>query len=299
MSQTYETTREVNIHYRLPDGKAFVTLPPELIKATLNGRGWDLFSDFIAHPSPEISFEVEDFHSLTIDRTQLFARIKQAISSEVKITEADIDFILFNYQNSLQKKVPVVFEDSIAFAPGYYFQDSVGITPDSVLVYGPHSLVDSLTSWPTVLFKQEELKVSLQEEWPLQPPIQGQISLSPPKIVLDIPVEEYTEKSLFVPVVVKNGKDSIRIFPAQIQVKFVVGVSRFNSFNSEDFLIETDFKDVSLNDANNTIPLTFNKIPEGISGLNYTPKSVEFFIVQKTNNSTTTDTLNQAENLIN
>lgn len=281
MSQTYETIRDVGVQYNLPEGKAFVNLPPDLIKATLNGRGWDLFSDYLINSSPEISFDVSDYHSQTIDRTQLFNKIKENVSTEVKITAADVEFILFDYQNSQQKKVPVVLNDSIFFEPGYYYKDSIEIIPDSVTVYGPYSLIDSLESWPTAFYKREALKISIQEEWHLQPPTKGQIVLSPPKVVLNIPVEEYTEKALFVPVEVKNSKDSIRIFPPQIQVKFVVGVSRFNSYSAEDFKIETDFREVSLNDANNTIPVALNSIPKGISGITYTPKSVEFFIVQK------------------
>ncbi len=299
LSKPYETIREVNVQYMLPEGKAFVEVPPDIIKATLNGRGWDLFSDYITHSSPAISFDVSNYPSLTIDRTQLFNGIKQTFSSEVKIVAADIDFIIFNYQDEAKKKVPVVLVDSISFEPGYNLKDSVVIFPDSVLVYGPYSLINNLMEWPTAPFKRENLKTTIQEEWHLKLPEQGQITLSPPKVVLTIPVEEFTEKSVYVPVGIKNGRDSIRIFPSQIEVNFIIGVSHFNEITAEDFLIETDFKNIALNDVNNTLPIQFTKIPNGISGLNYNPKSIEFYIVQKAANLAQTDSLNTSNNLKN
>lgn len=280
LSQSYSTERQILVSYNLPEGKAFIDIPPKQIVATLNGTGWDLFYDYMANASPVIDFNLEEYPSSMIEPTQLENKIKREISSKIEITDTDVEFIRLEYQEEYKKRVPIKFEGNITFLPGYSFKDSIKLEPDSVTVYGPISLVQDLKNWKTTQFEIVDCKNSVREELPLELAEQGQIILSPPKVILDFEVEEFTQKTVYVPIAVKNATDSVRLSINNVKVDFVVGISRFSKITKEDFGFEVDFKNIFSKDDNNVIPLFPTQIPDGLNAVNYFPKSVEFFIVQ-------------------
>ena len=184
LSQNYETERKVAVTYQLPEGQAFVNLPPDEITATLAGSGWDLFYEFLFNRSPSIDFIAEQFPSGMIEPTQITNRIRREVVSEVKVTDTDEEFIVLEFQNQFEKTVPIRLEQNIEFVTGYDLKKSFQIYPDSVKVTGPISLVRDLEFWPTELFEIKDLKTDLQQELTMKMPEQGEIRLNPPKIVL-------------------------------------------------------------------------------------------------------------------
>ena len=98
---------------------------------------------------------------------------------------------------------------------------------------------------------------------------------------LTIPVEAYTEKSLFVPVELKNApSDSLKVFPDKIKVSFVVGLSQYDSVHYTDFHLVADLKSISLEKGNNAVPVNLTAMPESVNNVVLSRKSVEFFIVK-------------------
>lgn len=292
LSQPYETSREVNVQYVLPEGKAFVNIPPSVVVTTLNGTGWDLFYDYLANSSPSIDFRVEEYPSKMIEPTQLENRLKKEIANTIKVTDTDEEYILLEYQDEYEKLLPVRFDGKISFSSGYDFKDSIKLEPDSVMVSGPVSLVQKLESWSTSFYESNDCRNTINVELPLMKPKQGQIIMNPATVNLNVEVEEYTQKTVYVPIVVKNATDSIRLSINNVKVDFVVGLSRFNEITKDDFIFEADFNGISLNDVNNVIPLSPSQIPNRLKALNFIPKSVEFFIVQKALKPVDLDSLN-------
>ncbi len=282
LNKTYETSRIVNLNYELPPEVAFLEIPPKKVETTLEGRGWNLMSYFLFYERPSLSLNVLHFQSNSIDRSELISRIENAVASSLKVTDVNHNYIALKFEEKSQTTIPIQLVAEYHFGEGYFQKDRAVLTPDSVEVSGPVSLIQALSNWKTTKLEvKEPLTSDLVKTLPLQAPSKGQISLNPAEIEVHIPVEQFTEQSLFVPVGVINALDSIRIFPASIQVSFVIGLSQFNTIHSSDFMLEADLKNISLNPENNTVPVTMTKHPKGLKGLNYSPKSVEFFIISK------------------
>jgi len=282
LNKTYKTSRMVNLNYELPQEVAFTEIPPQKVEATLEGRGWNLMSYFLFYQGPSLSLNVLHFQSNSIDRSELMSRIENAVASSLKVTDINHNYIALKYEEKSQKTLPIQLVAEYRFAEGYFQKDSVVLTPDSVVVSGPVSLLEELTNWKTSKLEEKEpLKSDLIKTIPLQAPSKGQISLNPSAIEVQIPVEQFTEQSIFVPVKLINPPDSVRIFPANIQVSFVIGLSQLNTILPSDFELEADLKNIAANSENNTVPVTMTKQPSGLKGLNYSPKSVEFFIISK------------------
>ncbi|RMG77367.1 MAG: hypothetical protein D6714_19920 [Bacteroidetes bacterium] len=280
MSQTYQTSRTVNALYTLEPDQAFLILPPAEIKAYFSGTGWDLFYSYLTNPNPVIQLDAGDYPSNMVEPTLLKAKIKKVYNDRIEILDTEPRYILLEYQKAAEKKVPVRFVGEVTFANGYNLRSPIEIEPDSVRIRGPYSLIEAINYWETAPCPALNLKTTTELECALKVPETGEIHRFPPKVKVVIPVEAFTQKTLIVPITIKNAKDSVRLSFDHVKVDFVVGMSRFKTLTRSDFEFAVDFENVETYQDNNTLPITPVRIPEGISGLNFVPKSVEFFIVQ-------------------
>ena len=108
-----------------------------------------------------------------------------------------------------------------------------------------------------------------------------EIQLSNREAELTIPVEAYTEKSLFVPVQLKNApSDSLKVFPDKIKVSFAVGLSMYDSVHYTDFELVADLKASSLEKGKNTVPVELLAQPEAVKNIVLSRNAVEFFILK-------------------
>ena len=124
------------------------------------------------------------------------------------------------------------------------------------------------------LSKNEEIEVSLKE------PINKEIYLSDDKIKVSIEVEQFTQKSFFLPITIKNAPDSLKTFPERAKLSCLVGLSKFNEINRSSFELVADLQGIPLNTEKNTIPVLLTKQPDFVRGVNFQPRSVEFFFVE-------------------
>jgi hypothetical protein len=97
---------------------------------------------------------------------------------------------------------------------------------------------------------------------------------------VNVPVEQVTEKTLFVKIQVKNADREYRLFPSQVRLTCNVGLSHFNSLNSADFRAEVDLSDAAIQ-AGNTVPVMVNLQPTIVSNVRFVPKVVEYYAIKK------------------
>lgn len=280
LSKEYETHKHVAAAYTIPADLAFSRMPPGEFTAELEGSGWDLLYEYFINGDATVQFDLSQQQSFDLNRPEIESKIKSSLSSRVKITDLDYDYLQLALEQKVQKKVPLVFNQKINLEPGFQQLGYVGLQPDSVLVVGPSSLLDTISSWPLNVIKIPLLKSNFEETVALKMPVKKEITIKPTEILLSVVVEQLTEKSFFIPVTVKNAPDSIKIFPDKIRINSTIGLSEYNSLQPLDFIIEADLKDASLNSESNTVPLSLTKQPDYIEAVNFSPKSVEYFIVR-------------------
>ena len=281
LSQSFDTVYEVKINYSLPEGKAFVQVPPAKIEATLNGRGWDLLYYFLGKQQAEIALKLSNLENQTFSASQLKDRIRAGASS-VEIKNLDYDYISVKLEDQAAKKIPVRLDHQLTFAEGIQLKKAPTLMPDSVELSGPASAVTELTEWLTQPLILSDLKSDYKAPLKLKTPLQeGPIRIRPTEVEVSIEIEQYTERSLFVPLSILNAPDSLQIFPENIRVNCVVGLSQYNAVNDSLFRLEADLKGIPLNASNNTVPVQLTRFPDFVQNIQFSPQSVEFFIVKE------------------
>ena len=145
---------------------------------------------------------------------------------------------------------------------------------------GPEHIIDTLFTVRTRYKKISGLSETVKKSLSLK--IAKGTLASGKKIVLTIPVEQFTEAEIQVTVKIMNKPDSIdvKIFPDVVTVKGLVAVSDYKKFEEIPFEVVLDLGKADLN-SSEKIPVEFRNVPPFVNSLRVTPSKVDFLIERK------------------
>ena len=280
LSQTYTSDKAVELSFRIPQELAFRDAPPQDLVIEMEGTGWDLLFEYFASTAVPLQYDLLDRRQLILSRNSLRSDLQDELfSGDLRITDINYDRIELVLEDRVTRRVPILLHSRLAFAPEHQLRGPVSLEPDSVAITGPVSLIDSVDFWSTDSLIMTNLKSSLNAELPLQKPPR-EISLDPRAIQAIISMEQFTQKSLFVPLTVQNAPDSVQVFPRQIAVTCVLGLSQYEKVNSADFKFIIDLDTVDLQAENNAVLIKMVEQPDSVRNIQFTPKAAKYFIVQ-------------------
>ncbi|MCU4175409.1 CdaR family protein [Carboxylicivirga sp. N1Y90] len=231
------------------------------------------------------SIDLTDLPRITMNETQgvvlstsqYMTRIEGRLANGLSLLDISPDTLFIPLEEKISKKVPVRLMANISFEQQCQLAGDISLNPDSVLISGSQNIIDTLQFIDSKQLDFEDLKdtivrnVALKEyDW---------VEISPKRVVLNIPVEPFTETSVLVPVQSLNLPDSLDLksFPSQIKVSYRVGLSN-KLFGSQDFKVVIDFNDYNLNKLPTRLKLKMLKTPDGISNLDYSPVFIEYLL---------------------
>ncbi|NJN32905.1 MAG: hypothetical protein HC817_00240 [Saprospiraceae bacterium] len=266
LSTPYQRTIVVKLNYVLPKGKVLSSIPPQYALVTMRNSGWDWLTN--ASEKIDVQLAVDSFQSLSV-------RNLMAQNFETDVQNVSVEQISVQIEDAETKVVAVEPIIDLGFASGFAQSGAVEMTPSVVKVSGAKNLLEKLIGIKTDSIKGVNLASALKGKIKLlqHPILQYDIS----EVAVKIPVEQYTEKSFFVPIVLKNAPPNLKIFPNKIKIDCSVALSRYESISPQNFLAEVDLKNAST-DKNNIAAILLIKQPDFVWHVKYAPKTVEFFI---------------------
>lgn len=280
LSQEYRTSKSVILTFTIPAEQTFSAAPPNDLKVQIEGTGWDLMFDYFASRRLDLHYDLLQTDRLNLNRGQLRTDILNRLSSnDLTITELNYDNINLVLEEKTTWRVPVLLAFDLSFADGYHLEKPVVLEPDSVEVTGPVSMRSDIHAWTadSLILKKlsasQEILVNLD-----RPPRELTLSVETVKAI--VAVEQFTQKSIFVPLTVINAPDSVKVFPANVRVRCIVGLSKYNVLSKDDFELVLDLKDVPVSEAKNTAPINLVRQPDFAKILSFSPNAAEFFILK-------------------
>lgn len=143
-----------NIYVKLtltnfPQGYTTGSPVPEKIKLRVRGQGWKLVSLNIG---PEAEFRVSVGGDSGRQQISLYNYIEtnRWLMSDVDIINLYPDSIKFFVEKIISKKLLVASGLDIEFKPGYGLATDITFTPDSIMVWGPKSLLSRMNEIRTI-----------------------------------------------------------------------------------------------------------------------------------------------------
>ena len=157
---------------------------------------------------------------------------------------------------------------------------SIQIEPDSVRVFAPVAMLDTMHS----VYTEDFLIDGLHEAGSYHVGLHKQklIKYEPEEINIKVNVGYYTEKTVRVPIIGLNfpAGRKLRTFPAQASITFRVESGRYHQMTADDFVLATTYEELMDNTADSKLLLHLKTVPEGVSNVRISPMEVDYLIEQ-------------------
>lgn len=284
--QSVKETTEVSLNYKLkiedlPRNIIFTSDMPQEVIVNYASKGWNAFyHKFMIHDNREltVSFkEIENSNGTIIIDANNFRRAIQKVKPEGMTYRSTLpNKVEVFYSNGQHKRVPVIFKGSISTSAGRFHCGTI-LSPDSVDVYAPENIYQSITSIPTENAIYQDIEDTIKTRLALVAPRGAKVA--PDSISASICVDIFTDKTIELPIYCENvPKNKImRTFPLKANVTFLVSSTLYDDIIAEDFLLVADYKDTGKGDH---CKLQVRQRPANIRNLRISPESVEYVIEQ-------------------
>lgn len=289
LNKTYTVKMMVPVTYtQLPNNKILANQLPGKFELTIRAHGFHILKHKISFLFSPLEFNVREMtnNRMTISRRsnfsypsrQFLTELSNHLSNEneMEILNMNPDTLNFKYDKMGQKWVKVKPMVTVDLEKQYQISGEITTSPDSVLANGPQSVLDTLVLITTNLERFSSVAQPVKAQVTL--PMINEVFLDTSSVMVNIPVEEYTEAQLSVPVILKDKSEdvTVKLFPEKVKVSFLVGLSRFPDLSPEDFRLTVSFKDIS--EGRQKLKVTAESTPAYLYDLKIIPEEIEYLI---------------------
>lgn len=285
LQQEYEIDIKIPVKYKnVPLDISFTKTPPEVISVKVKDKGSVLlnysFGRSFAPIEVNMKTQPETEGRLIVNQKTIESDIKKQLIATTALINFDPQQIDATYGKQIKKEIPAIFEGSIQTNAGFKISGDISITPQNISVYASSAVLDSLKEIKTVYTEVKKGNKTVTRTVQLEQ-ING-ATLDPTSVTVTIPIEEYTEKTLEIPVVCTDLPHyyTLRTFPSVVKVNCNVPLSRFKDISADDFEIQISFTDLEQN-TSGTLPLLLNKKPSWVDVATISPNQIEFILEQR------------------
>ena len=284
LNDDYETEYTVSLRMKdVPDNVVLTSELPSKMKITLKDRGTVLVNYSLGQGLMPLTLDFAEYsdkgNQVRIPSITLAKKITAQLSQSTKLVAIKPDTLEFIYTKGAAKTVPVKICGTITPERQYYVSDTI-FSPDSVRVYAPKSILDTITAAYTKTIDFEEVSDTVRKRVSFAS-VKG-ARFIPDYSDLTLKVDVYAEKTVDVPVVGVNfpHDNVLRTFPSKAKVTFQIGLSRFMEVGADDFQVVVDYEDLQ-NEGGDKCKLQLKEIPKGVNHVRVNPNEMDYIIEQK------------------
>lgn len=284
LNDDYETELSIPLKMKnVPENVVLTSELPTEIKVTVKDRGTVLVNYLLGQTIYPVTIDFEDYtdkgSQVRIPAMTLDKRISSQLNQSTKLSAVKPDTLEYIYTRGKAKKVPVKLRGEVVPERQYYIAD-VLCSPDSVMVYAPREILDTITAAYTEALDIEGVSDTIRQRVSLMP-LKG-ARFTPPFSDVTFLVDVFAEKSVEVPVQGINfpSDKMLRTFPSKVHVTFQIGLSQFKSVSSEDFVVVVDYKDLKENRNEKCRPVLVQS-PANVNHVRMSPQEIDYIIEQK------------------
>ncbi len=277
-------------YVNLPEERVLTEDLPSRLELFLKGPGYSILKVKLAGSHAPLVLDVSTINyrrvpgsralSYYILTSGLIPNLRNQLRAECEISSIKPDTLFFSFDRIITKQVRVVADLDVNTEKQYFIKGNILVKPDTVTISGPKRILDTVKTVKTRHKKLKGVNETITKSFALA--ASKKYKVSEKKVILTIPVEQFTEAEIRVPVKILNIPDSIniKIFPDAVTVKCLVAVSDYKKIEEIPFEVVLDLSKADLN-SSEKIPVGFRNIPPFVSSLRVTPASVDFLIEKK------------------
>ena len=279
LDNDYETDITIPVRLRdVPDDVVITSDPVSSVKVHVRDKGTLLFNYIMGKVfSPlNIDFVAGEGSHVQIPSSSFSKMISSQLSSSTQVVSVTPDTLDYYYSTGQAKLVPVRFQGMATAGPRHYLSDTI-FTPDSVHVYAPLALLDTIKAAYMEPQDFRGIDDTLRKEVHLKSARGAKIV--PDVSTLTLAVDMYTEKTVEVELHGINfpPDKQLRSFPSKVAITFQCGLRQYNDLTSDDFHIFVSYEDL-MKLGNQKYSVRLRNIPKGATNIRFNPAQVDFLI---------------------
>lgn len=283
LNYDYETEFSIPLKLKgVPNDVVLTSELPADARVVVKDKGTVLLNYMLGQSFYPIMLDFNEYskqgNHVRIPLAVLEKKISAQFAASTKILGIKPDTVDFIFAKGKAKKIPVRLQGNLSAGRQYYIVDTL-YSPDSVVVYAPRNILDTLKVARTIPVDLENITDTTRQQVMLAK-VKG-ARFVPNTIQVTLPIDILTEKTIDVPVIGINfpaGK-ILRTFPSKIKVTFQIGLRLFKTVRSDDFVLGIDYNDLIKADADK-YKVTLEAFPPNIKHIQLNPPEVEFLIEQ-------------------
>lgn len=287
LNKNYSVQLEFPVRYtNFPPEKVIVSDVPQQLSLRINGHGFTIIKHkFYSGLSP-LRLDVSSAGITPIDTgSQLYyvltrrfrERLASQIGEDLQVISVQPDTLYFVLDDIVSKNIKVKPQLNLSFRKQFMQKGQAVSIPDSVKVFGPRVIMDTLRWISTDIVKKSKVNDTIRKQVSLIPI--KTLQYNQDNVDLVVAVEKFTEKTFSIPIEAINLPSDfiLKTFPGFVTVSTMVSVNDYNKLNPDLFRAVVDYKEISTN-SSNKLKVTLEKVPDFIVNTKFLPKNVEFII---------------------
>lgn len=262
----------------IPEGFAVSNYSDEEVSISLKGQGWQL-AQMTLGSTPEFI--------VTVDGTSGEHRISlrnaldqnRWLSSAVQINEFSPDEIRYRIEELAEKKVPVVPNAVFNFKEGYGLVADSKVTPESVVVRGPRSIIQNLAEVQTEQKTYSSVDNTKTENVNLES--LANIEYDIDRVQLSFDVQKIVDKefqNVLVEVKSIPPSKNLTVYPERISVILRGGINLLGKLNPDEIKVNINFNQAIRDTLGFLVPNV--EVPEFTQLVDTKPNKLEYIIQQ-------------------
>ena len=283
MSKNYET--EITIPVKVvsvPDEVRITEQPVNQLIVSLNGKGTALRKSGrrgerkVLNVSNSL-FAMRQGHA-ALSTQRLRDSLTAFLPSSVYIRSIEPDSLVYQFVRQRVMMLPVEFGGTIE-SQDQFFLEHISFKPDSVKVsvlltdtLEHHVIADA----GTVVLSSDTIIRSAEIK-----PVKNAL-LDASSVQMSVISQQYTEKSLEIPITGVNFPDDVLLksFPSKVSMSVWVKMSEYEKITASDFQVVVDYNDIVGNESSRA-PLRIYSQPANVRNVRLQTRSVDYLMETK------------------
>ena len=286
MSKEYSSDVPYEINFVNPPSDQIITKAfDSVVYLKIDSRGSDLLTEIYFKKKKSLIIDLQNVKIYNtgsgfgyyILSSSLFNQIRNQNEFPNSISKISPDTLYINLEKTISKQVDVLLNMDIIPKQQHYVYGKITQSVQKITISGPPSLIDSINSISTEYIKLVNIQSDQLFGLKLVNPYrETQVHLSSDSVQVQIPIEQFTESSMIVPIQIFEKNDlRIKLFPETVTVKFLIALKDFDRITPDIFSAVIHYDERSLNSQK----IELERYPTFIEIIDFQPKSVEYLIL--------------------
>ena len=274
------TAKTVLVYKNFPQKRAFHALQSDTVDLQVEGTGWQLlFARLRVKPqSISISLEKLNNRNFILFSEQLF-NVNNQLETSQKIISVKPDTLYFDFSERTVKRVPVKLVSNINFVNQFGISDQIEIIPQYVTLSGPEQELLKIKEWPTDTLTLDKVQATTVSRVAMAQNKLKNVSIFPTSAEVKLPVDEFTEKTIEIPLTITNNREyyNVKLYPKKVKVTFQVSLAKYEQIDEEFIDAVVDLNEWR-NLQHNQLRVNIVRFPEYCKLIKVVPAKVDFII---------------------